>query len=170
MHANAKIITTLYTQNKKQFRTTAYYILKKFYSIPIDENDLISECLHQLIKKVENFQPINEITLEKYLLSNIKFVMFSYCRSFTRKNSMILNNYVDFELVENYHSNTYKFSEEITLDFLTKLQYEIFHDLYIDNLTIKEVAIKKTTTSHLIKNEIIKIKENIQKQIDNFVD
>ncbi|MGL5617550.1 MAG: hypothetical protein ACRCWU_00630 [Metamycoplasmataceae bacterium] len=168
MSNSEKAIRKIYIENNNMFIKNAHYILKKFYSIPIDENDLILDCLQQLLRKAELFKPTKELTLEQYLLSNIKYIMFSYCRSFTRKNSAILNNYLSFDLVENYHSDTYK-SLEINYDFLTTFQYKIFNDLFIKNLSIKEVAIKNTTTSHFIKNEVKKIRENINRQIENFV-
>ncbi|MGL5204956.1 MAG: hypothetical protein ACRC9F_02585 [Metamycoplasmataceae bacterium] len=168
MSNSEKIIRKLYIKNNDMFRKNAYYILKKFYSIPVDENDLILDCLQKLLKKAKVFKPTKQLTLEQYLLSNVKYIMFSYCRSFTRKNSAILNNYLDFDLVENLHSDTYK-SLEINYDFLTDTQSKIFNDLFIENLSIKEVAIKNTTTSHIIKKEVKKIQENINKQIENFV-
>ncbi len=163
-----KIITTMYRNNEKIFRNNAHFILKKFYSIPLDEDDLILECLQQLMKKGKKFQPTPEYSLENYLYSNIKYTMYSYCRSFTRKNNAILNNYIDFALMENFKSQSYHYSE-LNLSFFTKLQKRILDDLYHGKLTIKEIATKNTTTSQLIKKQIIEIKKKIIKQKENDV-
>ncbi|MGL5205511.1 MAG: hypothetical protein ACRC7B_01180 [Metamycoplasmataceae bacterium] len=168
MSNSKKAIRKIYIDNNDMFIKNAYYISKKFYSIPVDENDLILDCLQQLLKKAELFKPTKELTLEQYLLSNIKYIMFSYCRSFTRKNSAILNNYLSFDLIENHHGDTYR-TFEINYDFLTEFQSKIFDDLFINNLSIKEVAVKNTTTSHFVKNEVKKIRENINRQMENFV-
>lgn len=169
MQAESKIINNFYINNLDIFKRNAHYVLKIFYSIPADEDDLISECLQQLLRKAKIYIPTIELSMENYLLSNIKFIMFTYCRSLSKKNNAILNNYLNFELVENICSNSYN-SWEINLGFLTKTQREIFQDIYVDNLSIRQSAVKKTTTSNFIKNEIKKIKKNINSQIDNFVD
>ncbi len=163
------IITSMYKTHKTLFKYHAKTILKKFYSIPLEEEDLISECLHQLMKKAKKYKPTEEFSLEKYLYSSIKYVMYTYCRSYIRKNNCILNNYVDFSLVENIESKTY-YSLELNYDFLTKFQSEIINELYSNDFNIRKVAIKYKTTTNMIKEEIEDIKNNFQKQIDNSID
>jgi hypothetical protein len=161
-----KIVTTMYRTNKQVFRNNAHFVLQKFYSIPIDEDDLILGCLQELIVKGNNFKSTPEYPLEKYLYSNIKYTMFSYCRSFTRKNNAILNNYIDFELMENFKSQTYHY-KELNLESFTEIQKAISEDLYQGKLSIKDIAIKHTTTSNFVKKQIKEIRKNIIKQKDN---
>ena len=162
MDAFVVIITSMYKTHRMIFKYHAKTILKKFYSIPLEEEDLISECLHQLMSKAKKYTPTKEISLEKY-------VMYSYCRTYIRKNNCILNNYLDFSLVENIHSQTYN-SSELNYNFLTKFQLEIIDELYSNDFNIRKVAIKYKTTTNTIKEEIKEIKNNFQKQIDNSID
>lgn len=169
MNHITKIIANLYVRNTKIFQAQAYSVLKHFYSIPIEVDDLILECLQQLIWKVDKFDLKPNNSLEKYLLSNIKFVMFSYCRKLVRKNDAILNNYVDFNLLENSYHSTYK-SFQIDYSFLSKLQQEILDYLCIDKLTIKQIASKKMTSPKIIKEQIEIIRKNIEQQMDNYIE
>jgi hypothetical protein len=169
MDAITKMVMIMYRTNQQVFKNTARFVLRKFYSIPVEEDDLILGCLQQLIIKGKEFKPTEQYSLEKYLYSNIKYIMYSYCRTFTRKNNVILNNYVDFDLMENFKSQTYNYSE-LNLEYLSKLQKSILDDLYIGKSTIRQIAVKNTTTSFAIKKQIKEIQKIIINQIENSTD
>ncbi|MDK2819484.1 MAG: hypothetical protein KFW07_01475 [Mycoplasmataceae bacterium] len=169
MEAISKIVETMYRENRPIFSKNANLVLRNFYSIPLEQEDLILHCLQQLISKGKNFIPTEEYTLEQFLFSNIKYIMYSYCRSYTNNGNKILNNYVDFDSVENFYSETY-ISTEISFNFLSKYHRDIIHDLYVEKMTSRQVALKNTTTSQNINREVKKIKEIIAKRNDNHID
>lgn len=169
MEPISKIVETMYKNNKSVFTKNANFVLKNFYSIPLEREDLILYCLQELISKGKTFIPTEKYTLEQFLFSNIKYIMYSYCRLYTNNGNKILNNYVDFDSVENFYSQAYT-SVEINFNFLSKYHRDIIEDLYVKKMTSKEVAAKNTTTSQNINKEIEKIKEIITKQNKNYID
>lgn len=176
MDIYSKIVATMYAKNKIFFMKTAKFVLSNFYYVPLENEDLISNCLHELIiiaktlnnKSTKNtkLSKKNEKTVEIHLFSKVKYIMYSYCRSYSNHNNSILNNYIEYDLVDNLQGSTYD-SSNLNIDYLSFFHKDLINDLFVFKIPIKKVAIKHHTTSTAINKEIKKIKIIIQTKLDN---
>jgi len=169
MNAFTKIISTMYIRNKLFFTRSANFVLSKCYYVPLEADDLISNCLQELIIIAEKFENKNERSLEQLLFSSTKFIMYSYCRSYTNRNNEILNNYINFDLIENYQGNNYNVPN-LNIDYLSDYQKNIINDLFENKIKTRNVALKYNTTSTSINREIEKIRQIIKIKLDNTID
>jgi len=95
--------------------------------------------------------------------------MYSYCRSYTNRNNEILNNYINFDLIENYQGNNYNVPN-LNIDYLSDYQKNIINDLFENKIKTRNVALKYNTTSTSINREIEKIRQIIKIKLDNTID
>ena len=168
MDAFSKIVMTLYSKNQIFFIRKAKFVLSNFYYVPLEVDDLVSNCLQELIKIARNFDGKNGRKLEEYLFSSTKYIMYTYCRFYANKNNGILNNYVDFDLIENMQATSYNI-KDLSIDYLSRFQKKIVNDLYNCDMPLKLVAIKYNRTSFAINKEIKKIRLIIQEKLDNSI-
>lgn len=164
----SKIITKLYMNNQMFFVRTAKRVLSNFYYVPLEIEDLISNCLQELILIAKKSTGKSDKSLEGYVFSHVKFIMYSYCRKYTNKNNGILNNYVDFDSVQNFYLINDE-SINLNFDYLTNYQQNLILDLFKNKISLKNVAKKNNTTSFLINKELVKIRSLIKIKLDNSI-
>ena len=127
----------------------AHRIIRPYYSIPLEPEDLISQALYRLLAlEMEErfyFQAAPRHPLEHFVRYQLKYAMFDVCNLYTRKNHQIMNNYIaipDNEspaLPASACAADYYFSAE-PLACLSAREFAILYELKVIKYPRREVA------------------------------
>lgn len=137
-----------FKNNQKSIEKLAQKILKNFYSIPLEKEDLISYCYFELSQpenKIKFYQTNNDVNkLNDYISKKIFSIMFNYCKKYTSKKHQILNNFVSFddEIEKNSKIKNIDYSYEELFSFLTEEEFFVIYEIYV----------KKNKRTNIIKN------------------
>lgn len=149
LNVYATKLLNFFETNKNLIQAIAQNCLSKYYSLPIDLDDLICFTFHEFSSvEMETiyYSFKGKISFDKFILSRIKIVMFKICNLYIWKNHKIMNNYISFD--EKIDQSTtfcgpnYYVEEDNELKFLQPFEFKILYDLYVNKFSHKEVAKK----------------------------
>lgn len=168
-------IKSFYIKEKKYLENLAKKIIKINYSLPLEADDLISYSFYILLKPEYKIKYFSEkvknknYTIELFIKSKLKFLMFSYCNLYKNKNHQILNFSLNLEenlKLENYNDD-FTYSYEELFNFLTLIEFNVMYDIYVNKIKKIQIA-KKLKISKFKLNKIeYKAFQKINKHYNN---
>lgn len=170
----SKMIFNFFDENHLKLYNLAKKVMKNYYSIPIDIDDLISLVIYKFntieMEEMFYFSP-QKMNAEQFIMSKAKYIMFDLCNFYANKNHAILNNYVDYNdeyLKENLQCNQDYYlcnNDDEVINSLTKQEFELLYDLKVKKQKRKDVARLYNLSLYRLKMLEIEIISKIKKQL-----
>ncbi|WP_338974386.1 MULTISPECIES: hypothetical protein [unclassified Spiroplasma] len=129
-------------------------IIKKFFAIPLETNDLKSTFYFIFLKAIFKFQERKNKSFQNFLYYEVKWGVFTYVKSFLNNNHKIINcalKYNDYL----YQKNDYEYTS-----FLEEV-------ISITNFTTNENEVLKLKRRGYNVHQIMKKLNLSYKQVDN---
>ena len=176
---NDKIIINLYHENKvseqtiiayfykkylSRFRSISYYYFSKFYSLPIEVDDLMNLSYMAILDSIEKTKANENIKFIQLLITTYKFKVLDYLRKYTGVKFQTLNKarYIDKTIINKIKSCEPSVSRQV-YDLLLK---EYIFGKFFEN-KVMDRKIFKLKLDGYSYNEISKQLNISNKKVDN---
>lgn len=154
-----KSILNFFITNNDLIFNIARSIKLKYYSVPMEVEDLVLISMYQLNTLEEETEYFKlRIPMEKFIMSRIKIYMYMYCNEFCKGNHAILNNYIytnEEELLGSCNGDYYIYEEQF--NFLSPEEFSIIYDIKVLKLKRKIIANKHNMNLSKLRDKEFKI-------------
>ncbi len=169
-----KIIMYFYKKYLSRFRSISYYYFSKFYSLPIEVDDLMNLCYETILECIEKKRLYKNITIIQLLIRTYRFKVLDYLRKYTSNKYKTLNKakYIDEVILNKIRSEDEPVKRQV-YDLLLK-EY-IFGKFFKNNITdkkifkmrlegysYKEISKKLKITSKTVDNSLSKTRQKFK--------
>lgn len=151
-----KLVLEFFDENKELIINTIKQIIKYYYSIPIVKEDIWSHLIYVFTSvDTETDFYKNKISIEKFIMSRIKFIIFKYCNHYVNNKHKVLNNYISYN-DENFNSNfacsIEHYDQKEKFSFLTDLEFQIIYQIKVLKIKRKDIAKQHQISLSNLKN------------------
>lgn len=151
---NDLALTFLYERYLKLLIGVGKKIFNRFFTIPLEWNDLASDIYFIFYNSIYNFKDIKNKSFRNYLLSNLSWGILNYVKKYMSKNHQIINLAFQYQ---DYLIN------EIPQYYENKVDFESYNL----NLSQSEKNVLQLKQQGFSNQEIMKQLNLSYKQVDN---